>query len=117
MRAAQFWILLLGSSFVSVLLIKQIFLNRALDQEQRLLVESQEIASTGSTYENAWKQLARYIYQAGRRDPALAEVLKKENVEAHENPVANAGSAPAPTPSTPPASSQTPVAPLHPVAP
>jgi hypothetical protein len=119
MRAAQFWILLLGSSFVSVLLIKQIFLNRDFNQEQRVLVESQQTASTGPAYENAWKQLALHIYQGSRQDPALAEVLKKENVEIHPNPAAGADSAPATTPSAPAASasSKTPVAPPHPAAP
>src|ERR1017187_6839978 len=108
MRAAQFWILLLGSSFVSVLLIKQIFLGRALDQEQRLLVDSQETASTATGYENAWRQLAIHIYQAGRQDPALAGVLKNANVEIHPSPAAGAGAAPATTPSVPPASSKNP---------
>jgi hypothetical protein len=109
MRAAQFWILLLGSSFVSVLFIKQIFLSRALDQEQRQLVDSQETASTGSGYENAWTQLAKHIYPASRQDPALAQVLKNANVEVHATPAA--GAAPATTPSAPPASSKTPAAP------
>jgi hypothetical protein len=117
MRAAQFWILLLGSSFVSVLLIKQIFLGRALDQEERLLVDSRETASTGPGYENAWKQLAIHIYQASRQDPALAQLLKNANVDIHANPAAGAGAAPATTPFAPPVSSKIPVAPVHPGAP
>jgi len=115
MRAAQFWILLLGSSFVSVLFIKQIFLSRALDQEQRQLVDSQETASTGPGYENAWKQLAVHIYQASRQDPALTQVLKNANVDVHANSAA--GAAPATTPSAPPAPSKTPAAPTHPAVP
>ena len=107
----------MGSSLVSVLLIKQIFLGRALDQERRLLVDCQETVSTGPGFENAWKQLAIHIYQVGRQDPALAEVLKKENVEIHSNAAAGVGSAGAPPRSAPPASSKTPVVPLHPEAP
>jgi hypothetical protein len=117
MRALQFWILLLGSSLVSVLLIKQIFLSRDLNQEQRLLVDSRETVSQGSGFENLWKQLAIHIYQASRQDPALVEVLKNEKVEIHANPAAGAGSAPVTTPPAPPASSKTPVVPLHPAAP
>jgi hypothetical protein len=115
MRAVQFWILLLGSSFVSVLFIKQIFLSRALAQEQRQFVDTQQTASTAPGYEDAWKQLAVHIYKASREDPALAQVLKNENVDIHANPVA--GAAPATTPSAPPASSKTPAAPIHPATP
>jgi len=124
MRAIQFWILLLGSSLVSVLLIKQIFLSRALNVEQRVLLDSQEVASTGNEYESAWKQLAIHIYQASHQDPALTEVLKNENVMVQGGPAAGTGSvpavtpsAPALTPSVPSASSKTPVAPPHPTAP
>ena len=116
MRQSQFWILLLCSSFLSVLLIKQIFLSRALDQEQRFLVDSQETIATGPKFENAWKQLALRIYQADSQDPALAQLLKNENVEIHEKSDAGAGSAPGAAPSVPPASSKTPV-PVHPVTP
>jgi len=112
MRALQFWILLLGSSFVSILMIKQIFLSRDLNKEQRLLVETQETVSTGSAWEKAWQKLALNIYQVGPQDPGLVELLKRENVGIHSNPPAGAGSAPAT-----PASSKTPVAPLHSAAP
>jgi hypothetical protein len=116
MRSTQFWILLLFSSLLSVLLIKQIFVSRALDHEQRLLVDCQEVVSTGPTYENGWKQLAIRIYQASRQDPALAQVLKNEKVEIHEKLDADAGSAPPATPFVPPASSKAPVSP-HPTTP
>jgi len=117
MRAAQFWILLLGSFFVSILFIKQISLSRALDQEHRQFVDGQETASTGSGYEEAWTKLAFQIFQAGRQDPALAQVLKNANVEFRPKPAAGAGAAPATTPSAPPASSKTPAALIHPAAP
>jgi hypothetical protein len=107
MRGFQFWILVLGSSLVSILLIKQIFLNHALRQEQRLLVDSQEAASNGPAFESAWKQLAVHIYQVGRQDPALLQVLKKENVGVHPNP--NAGSALGAPPSAPAVPSKSPV--------
>ena len=108
MRSAQFWILLLGSSFVSILFIKQIFLSRDLIQERRLLVDSQETASLGSGYENAWKQLAIHIYQASHDDPALAAILKNEKVGSPFKRGCGTGSAPATPPSTPPASSKHP---------
>jgi len=120
MKAAQFWILLLGSSFVSFLFIQEIFLSRALNQEQRQLLDDRETISTGAAYENAWKQLAVHIYEASRQDPALAEVLKNEKVEIHPKTAPGAASAPETTPpAPPPASSKIPVAPasLHPVTP
>jgi hypothetical protein len=120
MRANQFWILLLCSTIVSALMIKQIFLSRALNLEQRLLVDSQEVASTGSAYETAWKQLAIRIYQASHQDPALAEVLKNENVMIHSGSASGTSSTPATTPApspTPPASSKVPSGAPHPATP
>ena len=117
MRALQFWILLLGSSFVSILYIKQIFLSRDLNQEQRLLVESQEAVSQGAAYENAWKQLAMHIYQGSRQDPSLANVLKIESVNVRSNPAAEAGSVPSATPALPSTTTKAPVAPPNAVNP
>ena len=117
MRTLQFWILLLGSSFVSFLFITQIFLTRSLIQEQRVLDESRDTVSQGAQYENVWHQLAMRIYQAGSKDPALADILKKENIAVRPHAAAGAGSAPATPSSAPPASSQTPVAPPRPNAP
>ncbi len=115
MRALQFWILLLGSSFVSILLIKQIFLSRQLNLEQRIYADSQQTAASAATYEGAWKQLAVRIYQLSRQDPPLADVLKNEKVEIHPNASAAAGAAPVtPAPSS---SSKAPVPPPHPTAP
>jgi hypothetical protein len=115
MRALQFWILMLASMIVCGLMIKQVFLTRELNQLQRTLLESQDVVSQGSSYENAWKQLATHIYQASRQDPTLADILRKENVAVHEN-------TPAPTQSMPSASGTTPstkaqVAPPHPANP
>jgi hypothetical protein len=101
MRPFQFWILLVGSTFVSVLLIKQIFLERTLLQAQRGLINTQEMASTGPAFESAWKQLAVHVYQASRQDPALAEVLKNAKIEIHNKPAAESGVQPAATPSVP----------------
>jgi hypothetical protein len=117
MRALQFWILLLVSSFVSLLLIDQIFLSRALNRQQRMLVDSEEIVSSATAYENNWKQLAIHIYQASRQDPALVEVLKNEGVSIHSGVPPAAGSPTSTAPSAPPASSKTPVTPSHPATP
>jgi len=111
MRSFQFWVLLLGSTFVSSLLIKQIFLSRALNQEQRILADSQEMADSATTYENAWKQLALHIFQASRQDPALAQVLKNDNVEIHTGPAGGEGSPPEAAPSLPSVPAKAPVAP------
>lgn len=117
MRNTQFWILLLGSTLVSGLLIKQIFLSHALNQEQSSLVDSQETASSGPAFENTWKQLAIHIYQASRQDPVLVDVLKNNNITIHMGPPSGAGSAPATAPSAPTAPSKTPASPPHPAAP
>jgi hypothetical protein len=117
MRALQFWILVLGSSFVSILFVREIFLSRDLTDDQRQLVADQETVSQGAAFENAWKQIAIRIYQVGNQDPALMELLKQENVGIHADAAPNAGSAPASAPSAPPTSSQTPIVPVQPAAP
>jgi hypothetical protein len=116
MRALQFWILLLGSVVISVLLIKEIFLNRSLYQKERDLADSQEIAATGPGYQNAWKQVAVRVFQIGHGDPALTAALKSESIVIHTNPGAESGTnsetTPAP-PTLPPASSKTPASAAH----
>jgi hypothetical protein len=112
MRALQFWILMLCSTIVAGLMIKEIFLTRELNQLQRSLSESQDVVSQGSAYQNAWKQLATRIFQASHQDPALAEVLRKENVAVHQNTQAAPPTAPMPT-----ASTKSQVAPTHPATP
>src|ERR1700722_19154403 len=117
MRSLQFWILLLGSSFVSILLVKQIFLNRALFQEQRELVDSQEVVSQAPGFENAWKQLAIHIYQVSSQDPALSQVLQSEGIGIQPKAPSGTGTTPATPPSASPASSKSPAAPPHPATP
>jgi len=117
MRGLQFWILLLGSLFVSGLLIKQIFLERALDQERRVLVDSQETVSNGQDWQGSWQKLAADIYQAGPQDPAFVEIFKKENIAVHEKPAADAGPVAPTTSAAPPASSKTPATLAHPTTP
>ena len=80
MRAFQFWVLLICSTIVSALLIKQIFLNREIDSQQRLMVDNEEIATESAKYEEAWKELAVTVFTNSRQDPTLAAVLKDENV-------------------------------------
>lgn len=115
MRNTQFWILLVASTLVSVLFIKQIFLSRALDREQRVLVDDRETASTGVAWQNTWQKLALEIYKASRQDPALAAVLKNDNVAIHTAPAPVTG--PAAAPPLSPVSSKAPAALSHPSTP
>jgi hypothetical protein len=104
MRATQFWILLIASACVSLLCFKQILLSRTLDQQQRAVVDSEEIASTSTVYEASWKKLAIHIYKASLDDPALAEVLKREKIMIHTG-------TPPPLPGSSPTGNTTPAAP------
>jgi hypothetical protein len=117
MRAHQFWIVMLVSLLVSALMIEEVYLSSALTREQMVLVAMRDVVSTSPGYENAWKQLAFHIYQAGRQDPALIALLKSEQIDIHPNTAADAGSPPATTPPTSPPSSKDPVSPLPPAAP
>lgn len=104
MKKFQFWILLLSSAFVSVLMIKQIFLSKAIVAEQRTLIDNTETASMDQGYQNTWRQLAVHIYQASRQDPALAAVLKNENVDVGTTPPpAPSSKTPSPAPAPHPA--------------
>jgi len=116
MRTFQFWILIFASTVVCGLMLKQVFLMRELTQLERTMSESQDTIKNGSQFENAWKQLAMRLYQTGQHDPAILDLLKKENVEVHAaQPPAAGASAPAAPVS--PASSKAPVAPPHPTTP
>jgi hypothetical protein len=98
MRAFQFWVLFFGSLVVSGLLVKQIFLSRAIISEQHILVDNREIASTGEAYQTTWKELAVHIYQGSRQDPPLAAILKTERVNISTTPPASILPPPAPSP-------------------
>lgn len=117
MRAFQFWILILASTVISGLMIKQIFLTRDLNQLQRTLVESQQVISEGSEYHNAWQKLAMSIYQASRQDPTLDAVLKSEKVEVRATKPPGPGTAVPPTAPAPSTAAKAPVAPPHPTTP
>jgi hypothetical protein len=115
MRTLQFWILLLCSSFISLLYIKQIFLSRDLNHQQRNLVDSQQVITEGAQYENAWKQLAMHMYEASHNDPALTAILKSENVDVRPTEKGNPASGTTPTtaPAMPSTPSKVAVPPVH----
>jgi hypothetical protein len=113
----QFWTLLLVSCAVSLLLLKQIFLSRAIIREQHVLVDSHETADSDSVYQSAWEKLALSVYKSGAQDPAMFDLLKNEGVSIHEGPPP--GSTPAVPSAVPvPSASTKPVqTPPHPSAP
>jgi hypothetical protein len=114
MRTFQYWALVLLSSLVSILMIKEIFLTRALKQQQLDLVDSQQTASTAQGFENAWQKVAMKIFEVGRQDPGLIQLLKSANVEVRSTPPGEPNAAATPGASTPVA---VPVAPIHPATP
>lgn len=75
-----------GSTIVSLLMIKQIVLSRALNREQRQYMDSQAFAATAQEYGNAWQTLAMHIYQSSRQDPAFAAILKEAAVDVRTTP-------------------------------
>jgi hypothetical protein len=77
---------MVGSTLVSAVMIKQIFLLRELNQKQRQLVENQAFAATAQEYGNAWQTLAMHIYQSSRQDPAFAAILKEADVDVRTTP-------------------------------
>jgi len=113
MKNLRFWILLGGSLCVCALYLLQIYLSQKIFAEQRMLMQGQQFASMSGTYEASWKQLATRLYQVSSKDPALAEVLKRNNIAIQANKSGATETAPAPAsvqlPATPKA--KTPVGP------
>jgi hypothetical protein len=116
MRAFQFWILVLGATLVSLLMMKNVFIAHAFNREQRVLVQSEQMAAAAPEYETAWKTLAMHIYEKSRSDPTLADVLKNAAVQVRSeaSPTPDAGATPAPVPPTAPMPSVPPKAPATP---
>jgi hypothetical protein len=117
--STQFWILVVCSSAVSLLMIKEIFLSHAIIDKQHVLVDSRETADSDSAYGNAWQKLALRVWKAGQQDPAMTALLKSEDVTVREGlpPGATPPSTnPAPANPTPSTSSKPPQA-MHPANP
>jgi len=116
MKNLRFWILLGGSVSVCALYLFQIYLSQKIFTEQRILMQGQQFASMEGTYEASWKQLATRLYQVSSKDPALAEVLKRNNIAIQPGKPGTTGAAPsiptpppmpAPVPVQPPTTSKT----------
>ena len=96
----------MGSLAVCGLYLEQISLGRAIDEQQRALVEAQQFASMAPTYENSWKQLATRVYQMSRDDKAFLDVLQRNQIAVQSNPAPSAGDSI--SPSAPPDSNSKP---------
>ncbi len=86
MRSIPFWTLVLLSIGVSLLMIYQIYLSRAIIREQHVLVDYHEEADGDKAYTQAWEKLALLAYKASAQDPAMLELLKSENISIHQGP-------------------------------
>jgi hypothetical protein len=84
MKGIHFWTLLIVSTAVSLLMIKQIFVSREIIRQQHALVDAHERADTGPVYKAAWEKLALAVWKASLQDPAMAQVLKDQNIAVHE---------------------------------
>lgn len=117
LRSLQSWVLLLGSLFVTVLVIVDIYLSHSVYYREQILSGNQEMAQVGPFYENALKQLAVSIYHAGPQDPALANVLKIEKITILLGQPTGANSTPSPTAPAPQTSSKPGIAPSRALTP
>ena len=93
-KGAQYWILLLTSAVISVLLVSQIFISRAIIHEQHFLVDQREAADAGPYYREAWHKLAVDVWEGSAQDPALLGLLKSEGIGVHEGPPPGTSAAP-----------------------
>jgi hypothetical protein len=102
--STQFWILIVCSSAVCLLMLKEIFLSRSIITQQHVLVDRREVADSDSGYEAAANKLALMIYKASLQDPAMTDLLKSENVSVHVGPPPGAAPATNAAPMSPAAS-------------
>jgi hypothetical protein len=102
-KGAQYWILLIAAGLISVLLVAQIFISRAIIHEQHFLIDQREAAESGPYYKQAWQDLAVQVWRGSAQDPALIDLLKSEGIGVHQGPPP--ASAPAGTNAAPPAPS------------
>jgi hypothetical protein len=119
-KGAQYWILLIAAGVISVLLVAQIFISRAIVHEQHFLIDQREAAEAGPYYKQAWQDLAVQVWKGSAQDPALLDLLKSEGIGVHQG--LPPGTAPAATnaaPATPSSASMpgTPSATGGPLAP
>jgi hypothetical protein len=105
MRAFQFWLLVLGATLVSLLMMKNVFIAREFNRQQHELIHSEQMANAEPQYENAWKTLAMHIYEKSKADPALAQVLKNNDVQVRSDE----STAPAPDSSATPSPGTSPM--------
>jgi len=95
------------SVIIGLMLLKQVSLTRELYDQEHDLGDSEEVASAANAYDNAWKQLAIRIFETGRNDPDLMDVLKAQGIGIREgksgetSPADTMSPAPAPAPAPP----------------
>lgn len=96
MVRVRFWILMLASLAACALYFEQIYLSQEINRQQAALMDRQRMITLGASYENSWRRLAARIFQLGQKDPALAEVLKREQIDAHFSAPGTSGATAAP---------------------
>ena len=106
MRSFQFWILVLGATLVSLLMMKNVFIAREFNKQQHELVQREQMAAAAPQYETAWKTLAMHIFEKSKTDPALAILLKNADVQVRSDepatPSADSSNTPSPATSSMP---------------
>jgi hypothetical protein len=104
MNRLQFFVLTGLSSLVVLLLIGHILLGRQTGFEQNRLAAAQQAINRGQSLQGNLQRLAGRIYNDGKTDPALRDLLVREQIKVNPGP-----EAPAPAPAESPAPSSTPL--------
>ncbi len=105
-----YWGLIAVSGLAVLLFMERIYLTHVVTRQEKAYAENRQLAAGAGAYETAWKQMARGIYLAGRTDPLLADLLKREGIMVR--PVMH--SAPGPQPATPAQQMGAPAPPISP---
>ena len=80
LRGIQFWLLIACSTAAALLMIKQALLARQIIHEERFVIDQRRATENDEAYQNTWRVIASVVWKASGTDPALAELLKSENI-------------------------------------
>jgi len=101
MNRTYFWILTSLSSLITLLLLLQILLVCMAKNDEVRLAQRQQFVNLGQQSEVHLRQLAGRIYQVSQQtqDPALKELLTRQQISITPNSDSTTGSEPATSPS------------------
>jgi hypothetical protein len=89
MTKKKFWILNATVAIVVLLLGAEIYLSGQVRLNQQNIALTQRTIAEGPGYHARWEKLALRTYQLSQQDPALKEVLQRQQIQVTPKPGSN----------------------------